>query len=125
MEWVRKNLLGGRRFNTATGIHDENAVGEFRYNGKVVRDKLHRHSRIFLQFENKIQDLRLNGHVQSGGWLVGNEEFRATSQRHRNHSALTHATGKLMGIIACAAAGGRNAHRLEKFDSTIKAGALP
>ena len=57
------------------------------------------HAQLFLQILHQFQNLRLDGHVQGGGGLVGNEDIRFAGQRHGDHHSLTHAAGKLVGIL--------------------------
>jgi hypothetical protein len=40
------------------------------------------------------------GHVQRGGWFVGDQQLRLGSQRHGNHGALTQSVKKLVGETA-------------------------
>jgi hypothetical protein len=46
---------------------------------------------LFLQLKNELEHLRLDGDIQGGGRLVGDEQLRAASQRHGDHYALAHA----------------------------------
>ena len=57
------------------------------------------HAQLFLQILHQFQNLRLDGHVQGGGGLVGNEDIRFAGQRHDDHHPLTHAAGKLVWIL--------------------------
>jgi hypothetical protein len=40
-----------------------------------------------------ISDLRLDGDVERGGRLVGDQHFRIAGERHGDHGALAHAAG--------------------------------
>ncbi|CSB46533.1 Uncharacterised protein [Vibrio cholerae] len=42
--------------------------------------------------------MRLNSNVECGGRFIGNQQFRATQQSHRNHHTLTHTARKLVRI---------------------------
>ena len=44
----------------------------------------------------QIQNLCLNGDIKRGSWLIGNQQIRPISKRHRNHHALTLTTRELM-----------------------------
>ncbi len=46
------------------------------------------------------QDLRLHGHVERGGGLVGEQDLRAQRERHRDHHALAHSAGELVRVGA-------------------------
>ncbi|KAG1436346.1 hypothetical protein G6F57_020707 [Rhizopus arrhizus] len=60
-------------------------------------------------------DLRLDGDVQRGGGLVGDQYLGLARQRHGDHGALTHAAGQLIGIFAHAARGVRDLHQLQQL----------
>ena len=53
----------------------------------------------------QVQDLRLHGHVQGGGRLVGQDEPGVEHERHRDDDALLLAAGELVRIVVDA--GGR------------------
>jgi len=44
------------------------------------------------------QDLRLDGDVERGGRLIGDQQSRAVQQRNRDRHALAHAAGKLVRV---------------------------
>jgi hypothetical protein len=46
------------------------------------------------------QDLRLDGHVERGGRLVGDQQRRVAGQRHGDHHALAHAARQLVRVLA-------------------------
>ena len=48
---------------------------------------------------HQLQNLGLNGHVQSGGRLVGNQDVRLAGQGHGDHDPLTHTAGELVGVL--------------------------
>ncbi len=48
----------------------------------------------------QVQDLRLHGHVEGGGWFVGDQQVRRAGHRHRDHRALPLTTGELVRIGA-------------------------
>jgi hypothetical protein len=54
-----------------TSILDEHALGGFSDHSHVMGNKDQRHAALFLQANQKIQDLRLNRDVECGGRLIG------------------------------------------------------
>ena len=52
-----------------------------------------------LQVEDQVEDLRLDGDVERGGRLVGDQHFRIAGERHGDHGALAHAAGQLVRIF--------------------------
>ena len=65
----------------------------------------------------EIEDLRLDRHVERGGRLVRDQEFRFAGQRDRNRHPLPHAAGQLMRVLRQPLLGGGNADRGEQFDA--------
>lgn len=47
---------------------------------------------------SQVEDLRLYGHIQGGGRLIGDDELRIGSQSDRNDDPLPHTARKLMGV---------------------------
>ena len=52
-----------------------------------------------LQVGEQVEDLRLDGDVERGGRLVGDQQLRVVGQRHRDHGALPHAAGELVRVL--------------------------
>ena len=59
----------------------------------------------------QLEDLRLDGDVERGGRLVGDEQLRLAGQRHRDHHALAHAARELVRIARRRAARARGCAR--------------
>ena len=59
-----------------------------------------RNAKIAPQLVEQPQDLRLDGDIERGGRLVGDQERRAAHQRHGDHHALAQAAGELVRILA-------------------------
>jgi hypothetical protein len=92
--------LGGRRaLHDLAGIHDRDAVGDARHHAEVVRDEQDAEAELLLDAGQQPQDLRLDGDVERGGRLVGDEEFRVAHQRHGDHHALAQPAGELVRIL--------------------------
>ena len=53
---------------------------------------------LVLQVLKQVQNLRLDGHVQRGSRLVGDDELGRAGQGHGDHDALAHTAGQLVGI---------------------------
>ena len=90
----------GGELDDLTGIHHGHAVGDVAHDAEVVRDEQDAHAQAGLEVAEQFEDLRLNGHVQRGGRLVGHEELRLAGQSHRDHDALLHAAGHLVRVVA-------------------------
>ena len=72
--------------------------------------------RSLLQRHQQVQDLRLDGDVERGGRLVGDQQLRIAGDRHGDHDALAHAAGQLMREAVQARGGGRDADFFQQFD---------
>ena len=77
-----------------------------------------------LQVADQVEDLRLHGHVERGGRLVGDEQLRVVDQRHRDHRALPHAAGELVRVVVDPPVRLRDADPVEHLDRAL-AGDLP
>ena len=76
-------------------------------------------SEMTLQFQHQLQDLGLDGDIERGGRLVGDQEARFAGQRHGDHGPLAHATRELVGIGAGTARGRRNADLIEHLHGAL------
>ena len=65
----------------------------------------------------------MNGHVQSGGRFVSNDELRVTGQSHSDQNALTLATGEFVRV-GLQGALGVQAHQLKEFFCRTSASTL-
>ena len=65
-----------------------------------MRDQDDRGAELLLQFQDQIEDLRLDRHVQRGRRLVGDQHPRVAGERHRDHRPLPHAAGELVRVFA-------------------------
>ncbi len=72
-----------------------------------------------LQVPDQVQDLRLHGHVQRGGRLVGDQQLRVARQRHRDHRALAHAAGELVRVVVHPRRRVRDADPVEHLDGVL------
>ena len=78
-----------------------------------------RGSHLFFELAHQLHDLRLNRNVQSGRWLIGNNQLGLDRQNHRDHDSLAHTAGKLVGILPKAAFRFGDADRLEHFQTAL------
>ena len=68
------------------------------------------------QRAHQLEDLRLDGDVERGGRLVGDQQPRVAGERHRDHHALAHAARELVRIVVGALLGRRDAHPAQHLD---------
>ena len=98
MQWTGKKLLRGRQLQQLSQVQNPDAVAEVSHHRQVMGDKQHRQVQFVLQIFQQIDDLCLDGYVQCGNWLVGDQQPRLHHQRPGNADTLPLTTGKLVGI---------------------------
>ncbi|MCY1299314.1 hypothetical protein D9M70_488370 [compost metagenome] len=102
-------------FHRLAGVHHADAVGGLGDHRQVVGDQHQGHALVALQVEQQVHDLRLDGHVEGGGRLVGDQQARLAGDGHGDRHALAHAAGELVRVGVEAAGGGRDIDPLEQF----------
>ena len=90
---------GGGLLDDAPGIHHHHLVAHLGNHAEIVGDEQQGHAQLALEAAQEIQDLGLDGDVEGGGRLVGDEQARPADQGHGDHHALAQAPGKLMRIL--------------------------
>src|SRR5438128_7993114 len=103
-------------FHHLAGIHDDDALRGLRHHAHRMGDQHDRHAEAFLHVLQQIENLRLDGDVERGGRLVGDDELWLAGQRHRDHDALAHAARELVRIIMHAAFRIGNLHQLQHLN---------
>ena len=81
-------------------------------------DEDDRRVEVVLQPVDQLQDLGLDGDVERGRRLVGDEELGLAGQRHRDHHPLAQATGELVGELLQALLGPGHADHAEHLLGT-------
>ena len=105
-------------FDDLSGVHHRDAVGNARHHAEIVRDQHHGDAELALELRKQAQDLGLDGHVERGARLVGNQQLRSAHQGHGDHHALAQASGELVRILAQALGGRRDADLFQKVHRT-------
>ncbi len=72
-----------------------------------------------LQLLDELENLRLDGDVERGRRLVGDEQLGLAGQRHRDHHALAHAARELVRVAVDARARIGDADRLQHLDGVL------
>jgi hypothetical protein len=94
----RKHLVARADFDPFSELEHRHAVCDVRDDAEVMGDEEHRHASTLLDVRDEFQDLRLRGHVEGGGRLVGDEQRRLQRERHGDHDALALPAGELVRI---------------------------
>ncbi len=88
--------LGRCRLHLLARVHDDDAIADLVRGAEVVRREEHGHAALLHELAQQPQDLRLDGHVERRGGLVGDDQVRSRQERHGDHEALALAAGKLV-----------------------------
>ena len=89
-----------RRLDDPARVHDRDPVGATGDDPEVVGDQDHRHAEPLAEVVEQFEDLLLDGDVEGGGRLVGDQQLRLAGQRHGDHDPLAHAAGELVREVA-------------------------
>ena len=81
-----------------------------------MRDQHDGHAEARLQLAQQLEDLRLDGDVERGRRLVGDQQLGVAGERHGDHHALAHAAGELVRVVVDAPLGVRDVHELQHLD---------
>ena len=76
---VVEDVVDGAALDDAAGVHDGDFIAGFGNDAEVVGDEDDAHVQFLLQREEEFEDLGLDGDVESGGGLVGDEQAGGSS----------------------------------------------
>ena len=76
----------------AAGVHDRHLVTDLGNDAQIVGDHDHRGAVLGLQVLHQLQHLCLNGHIQCGGGLVGDEDLGIAGQSDGDNRAISQKT---------------------------------
>ena len=99
MKGALKERLSPGALYDLTRVHDRHFIRLLRHHTQVMSDEQEGHPQPLLQLLHQLQDLGLDGHVQSGGRFIRYQDTRITRQGHGDHHPLTHAPAQLMRIV--------------------------
>ena len=94
VEGVVEDILQCAVLHDAAGVDDAHAVADLRHDAQVVGDHEHGGAVLPLELLHHVQHLGLDGHIQGGGGLVGNEQLRVADEGHGDNHPLLHTAGK-------------------------------
>ena len=80
-------------------MHDQDLRAELPYHVEVMRDKEDRCAVLPIDLFQQLQNLRLDGHIQSGGGLVSQQQLGTRDDSGGDHDPLEHPARQLVGIL--------------------------
>ena len=115
-----EQVVDARVLDHAAGIHDRHAVRDLGHHAEVVRDEQDAHVHLGLEPAQQIEDLRLHGHVQRGGGLVGDQHGRVEASASAIMTRWRGAARHLVRVLVDAPFGGRDLHAFQHLASALE-----
>ena len=109
---VLEQLVVGGDLHDLSQIHDSDAIRDVANHRQVVGDEQVGQIELRLKVLEQVDDLGLNGYVQGGDGLVGDDKLRLCRQRSGDADALPLPSAELMGIAVSHI--GIQTHRLQQ-----------
>ena len=104
-----EQVEGGGELDDAAVLHDGDLVAGLvaglSDDGEIVRDEEHGEAEGAAQGAEEVEHLGLDGDVECGGGLVGDEQAGTVDDGHGDEDALALAAGELVGVVADAVLG--------------------
>lgn len=119
---VEEEVAGGGGLDNVAVLHDGDAVGDLADDGEVVGDEEHGEVMSAAEVVKEGEDLRLDGDVEGGSGLVGNEETGPVDEGHGNEDALALTAGELVGVVAVAVGGVGKGHVVHGGEDAVADG---
>ena len=92
-------VVDERNLGHPSPVHDEHPLGQPGDDAQVVGDPDHGHADFIPQPLEQLDDLRLDGDVERGRRLIGDDDLGRAGDGDGDHHALAHATGELERIV--------------------------
>ena len=100
---VLEDLQGGAGFDDAAAVHDDELLGALGGQAEVVRNEQHGGAHLAGELAEVVEDAALDGDVQGGGRLVGDQQLGVRGHADGDEGALAHATGEFVRVLIGAA----------------------
>ena len=101
------------------GVEDQDPVGEPGDDAEVVGDEQDRGAGAVADPVEDVEHLGLEGDVERGGRLVGDEQRGVVGERHGEHRPLAHPAGELVRVLVGPGGGVRDADQVEERDDPL------
>ena len=114
-----KQSLGGNPLHNLAAVHNHHIIRHLVDHAQVMGDEHDGRTVFLLQGVHQVQNLGLNGHVQGGGGLIGNQQLGLAGQGHGDHDTLAHTAGQLVGILTGHGLGVGDLDGLQHLDALL------
>ena len=103
----------------APRVHDGHPVGHAGHDPQVVGDHDDAGTGLLLGGAQHVEDLGLDGDVESRGGLIGDDEIGVVGDRDGDDGPLAHAAGELVGVGLGTHLRVGDAHQVEQLDGAL------
>ena len=115
MLWVFKDVVHSARLNNRPGVHDRHSISNLGNHSKVMGYEHDCRAGLCLDHPHEIEDLGLDGHIEFGGGLIGNNHAWPVGDRHCDHASLAHPAGELVGVLIYPVLGLTDSHARQQL----------
>ena len=122
MQRAGEDGLGRPGFDDLPGIHHGHPVAECGDHAEIMGDQQNGGPELRVQLLQEMKDLSLDGDVEGGRRLVGDDQGGLVAEADGQHDALAHAAGELMGVALKRAFRRGHAHAPEQADGALMGG---
>src|SRR5688500_18529641 len=98
MKRERVQIGGACNLDDSTKVHHGHAIRDVLHDGQSMRDEQVSEVELFLKFLKQVNDLRLNGNVESRNRFVGNDQLRIKRESSRDADSLALTTRELVRV---------------------------
>ena len=96
---IPEQFPGRRLLHDMARIHDNDRITQLAHHSQIMGNEQNRGVKLLVHLANQIQNLGLDGHIQSRCGLIRNQYLGLAGQCHGNHHTLPHSSRHLMGIL--------------------------
>ena len=116
MARIVEDVFGCALLNDLASVHDSDIVGHVGDDTKVMGDEDDTEVLLLFELVDELKDLRLDGNVESGRWLIADKDFWAGAKGDRDDDTLPHAAREFEWILSITFLSVFDADFLEHFD---------
>ena len=115
-----EDFLSSTELDGTAGVHNHDLIGHIGDDAQVMGNHDNGVAVLLLHLLHELDNLSLNGNVQSRRGLVGNQDIGIAGKSHSDHDALTHTAGELVRILIDALLGLGNTNEVQKLGGALE-----